>query len=213
MSQYRKEQIIKKLMFTMFTLLFAGGILLILDYPNIKIHLFGPTEFESLEPDEIKDGLIVEILADINFGAYAYNEQKSFYYGYPYPITSKATDVYYVIWTGDAYAEDYRYMGIKVPVSEQDIMEEIAEAVSNGTHAEPVKYTGIINKMSSKEYPLFEAYFQEAGWSKEEIEKRTLPYTINVSFLEEGDNSVLYIFMGIFLVPAVLAVWCSEWKS
>ncbi|MDE7404177.1 MAG: hypothetical protein K2M81_03630 [Lachnospiraceae bacterium] len=211
MSQYRKEQIIKKLMFTMFTLLLAGVILLILDYPNIKIHLFGPTEFESLEPDEIEDGLVVEASIDINFGAYAHDEKQSSYYGFA--LSSEETDVYYVIWTGDAYAEDYRYMGIKVPASEQSAMEEIAEAASNGAHVEPVKYTGIINKMSSEEYPLFKEYFQEAGWTKEEIEERTLPYTINVSYLEEADNSVLYIFMALFFVPAIIVVWCSKWKS
>ena len=192
----------------MFILLLAGVVLLILDYPNIKIHLFGPTEFESLEPDEIEGGLIVEASIDINFGAYAHKEK---YYGYTF--SSEETDVYYVIWTGDAYAEDYRYMGIKVPASEQNVMEEIAEAASNGTHVEPVKYTGIINRMSSDEYPLFEAYFQEAGWTKEEIEERTLPYTINVSYMEEQDHSELYIFMAICLVPVILAVWLMEWKS
>lgn len=211
MSEYRKEQIIKKLMFTMFILLLAGVVLLILDYPNIKIHLFGPTEFESLEPDEIEGGLIVEASIDINFGAYAHNEKQSSYYGYA--LSSEETDVYYVIWTGDAYAEDYRYMGIKVPASEQYAMDEIAEAASNGTHVEPVKYTGIINRMSSDEYPLFEAYFQEAGWTEEEIEERTLPYTINVSYMEEQDHSNLYLFMAICLVPVILAVWFREWKS
>lgn len=210
MSEYWKEQITKKLLFTAFILLLAGVVLLILDYPNIKIHLFGPTEFESLEPDEIEGGLIVEASIDINFGAYAHNEKQS-YYGYA--LSSEETDVYYVIWTGDAYAEDYRYMGIKVPASEQYVMEEIAEATSNGTHVEPVKYTGIINRMSSDEYPLFEAYFQEAGWTKEEIEERTLPYTINVSYMEEQDHSDLYLFMAVCLVPVILAVWFREWKS
>ena len=137
MSEYWKEQITKKLLFKAFILLLAGVVLLVLDYPNVKMHLFGPAKFESLEPDEIEGGLIVE----------------------------------------------------------------------------PVKYTGIIHRMSSEEYPLFEAYFQEEGWTEEEIKERTLPYTINVSYMEEQDHSDLYLFMVICLVPVILAVWLREWKS
>lgn len=211
MSEYWKEQIIKKLLFSAFILLLAGVVLLILDYPNIKMHLFGPVEFESLEPDEIDIGLIVDASIDINFGAYACEEKQSYYYGYS--ITSEPTDVYYVIRTGDVYAEDYKFMGIKVPATEQSVMEEIAEAASDGKHVEPAKYTAVITSMTSEEYPLFEAYFREAGWTEEEIEERTLPYTINVSYTEKQDHSDLYLVMAVFLVPVIIAVWCREWKS
>ena len=40
------------------------------------------------------------------------------------------TDLYYVIWTGDENAQDFRYMGIKVPASDEYKMEEMAEALS-----------------------------------------------------------------------------------
>lgn len=201
MSQYRKGQIINKLIFTAVALLLAGMILLALDYPNIKMHLFGPVVFESLEPNEIKAGLIVEASIDTNFGSYAYTD------------SFREEDVYYVIWTGDAYAEDYRYMGIKVPASEQSAMEEMAEAASNGKYTAPVKYTGIIHRMTSKEYSLFEACFREAGWTEEEIEESTLPYIMNVSYMEEEDNSGLYIFVGICLMPMLILVWCMKWNS
>ncbi|MDE5908848.1 MAG: hypothetical protein K2H52_08960 [Lachnospiraceae bacterium] len=211
MQQYRKEHGIKKLKLTIFILLLAGVVLLILDYPNIKLHLLGPTEFASLSPDEVEGGLLVEVSIDINFGTYASNEQSTYYSNYF--STTKTTDLYYVIWTGDAYAEDYRYMGIKVPVSEQSVMDEIAEAVSEGKHADSVKYVGIINRMSSEEYPMFEAYFEEAGWTKEEIEERTLPYTINVSYMEEQDHSDLYWTMPIFVVPVIIVLWCRKWED
>lgn len=210
MQQYRIERGIKKLRFTIFILLFAGVLLLVLDYPNMKLRLLGPTEFASLKPDEIEGGLLVEASIDVNFGSYAYNEQGS---DYGYYSTAKTTDLYYVIWTGDAYAEDYRYMGIKVPVSEQSVMDEITEAASEGKPVEPVKYIGMIKRMSSEEYPLFEEYFEEAGWTKEEIEERTLPYTIDVSYMEEQDHSDLYLFLLICLVPIIILIWCSEWKD
>lgn len=211
MQQYRIERRIKKLRFTIFILLFAGVLLLVLDYPNIKLHLLGPTEFESLRPDEIEGGLLVEASINMNFGSYASNEQSTYYNAYYFP--SETTDLYYVIWTGDAYAEDYRFMGIKVPVSEQSVMDEMAEAASEGKSVEPVKYTGIIHRMSSEEYPLFEEYFEEAGWTKEEIEERTLPYTIDVSYMEEQEHSDLYLFLLICLVPIIILIWCSEWKD
>lgn len=211
MQQYRKEHGIKKLKLTIFILLLAGVVLLILDYPNVKLHLFGPTEFESLRPDEIEGGLLVEASINMNFGSYASDEQSTYYNAYYFP--SETTDLYYVIWTGDAYAEDYRFMGIKVPVSEQSVMDEMAEAASEGKNVEPVKYTGIIHRMSSEEYPLFEAYFEEAGWTKEEIAEHTLPYTINVSYMEEQDHSDLYWVMPIFVVPVIIVLWCREWKD
>lgn len=211
MRQYRIEHGIKKLKFTIFILLFAGVLLLVLDYPNVKLRLLGPTEFASLKPDEIEGGLLVEVSVDINFGTYASNEEST-YYGYGY-ASSNTTDLYYVIWTGDAYAEDYRYMGIEVPVSEQSVMDEIAEAASEGKPVEPVKYTGTIRRMSSEEYPLFKEFFEESGWTEEEIEARTLPYTIDVSYMEEQDHSDLYIFLLICLVPIIILVWCSEWKD
>lgn len=210
MQQYRIEHGIKKLKLTIFIILLAGVVLLVLDYPNIKLRLLGVTEFESLRPDEIEGGLLVEASINMNFGSYASNEQST-YYGYY--SSSDVKDLYYVIWTGDAYAEDYRYMGIKVPVSEQAAMDEMAEAAKGGKSVDPVKYTGVIHRMSSEEYGLFKAYFEEAGWTKEEIAERTLPYKIDVSYMEEQDHSDLYWTMPIFIVPVIIALWCREWKD
>lgn len=196
MSQNMEEIIIKKLRLTGLTILLAVLLLLPWDYPVIKMYLFGTTEFESLELDEIKAGLIVDASVDINFGSYAYTKE----------------DEYYVIWTGGAYAENYKYMGIKVPGSERSVMGKIAEAASNGEYVEPVKYVGIIREMSYDEYPLFKAFFQDAGWTDEEIEEDTLPYIIDVSYIEDAKHSKLYLYVLICLLPAVIAIWCSKWN-
>lgn len=205
-----KNQIIKKLLFSLFVLLFVGMLILVLDYPNIKAHIFGNVKFEELSPDEIKSGLIVDVSLSANFGSYAYTEEKTVYDSLP--LYGKVTDVNYVIWTGELGMVTYKFMGIEQPISEEEVMEEMAEATYNEEYIEPVHYSGIIQRMSPKEYSFFQEYFKEVGWTEEEIEENTLPYFINVSHMEETDHSELYIFLGLFFLPMLILVWCKRWN-
>lgn len=202
-----KDQLIKKSLFTLFILFFVGLLLLVLDYSNIRAHIFGNTKFEELKPDEVKSGLVVDVSLSANFGSYAYTEEKTVYNSLP--VYSTVTAVNYVIWTGKTDMVTYKYMGIEVPISEEEVMDEIAEATYNEEYVEPVQYSGIIQRMSSEEYNLFQEYFREAGWTEEEIEENTLPYSIDVSY-EVTDNSDLYIFLGLFFVPMLIFVWCKR---
>lgn len=202
-----KDQLIKKSLFTLFILFFIGLLLLVLDYSNIRAHIFGNAKFEELKPDEIKSGLVVDVSLSANFGSYAYTEEKTVYNSLP--VYSTVTAVNYVIWTGETDMVTYKYMGIEVPISDEEVMDGIAEATYNEECVEPVQYSGIIQRMPSEEYSLFQEYFREAGWTEEEIEENTLPYFINVSY-EVTDNSDLYIFLGLFFIPMLIFVWCKR---
>ena len=71
-------------------------------------------------------------------------------------------------------------MGIRVPASDENVMNAMAEAGYHYEYSEPLRYTGIIKKMSADNYRYFTEYFYKAGWTDAEIEQYTVPYFINV---------------------------------
>lgn len=159
----------------------------------------GYADFEQLEPDEIRNQL-VEYDMTVNFGCYLeeYVEDETSY------IKRRTTDLYYIVWTGDEYAEEFCYMTVKVPASYERKMEEMADNTYNGISSEPITIRGKIRKLDSEEYDYFVESMKEAGWTEEEIENGTLPYYIDC--YEENTNAdVGYIFW--FCAGLLLVAW------
>lgn len=210
-----REKTATKLIATVIVLLVAGIALIWLKAPTIKAYINGNIQFETLKPDEIENDMMVDITVDTNFGAYMEMVGTTYYdNGYYYTGSGShyTANVYYVIWTGDDYAEDYKFMGIKVPYSEERTMEAIAEATYNEKYVEPVTYSGVISKMLPKEYEYFKEYFQEAGWTEEEIEERTLPYYIGVGESPAGAvGSATMVFVVMVVIGFLLFLICI-WK-
>lgn len=158
----------------------------------------GYVTFENLEPDEIKSQQ-VEIDVTANFGCYMeeYSENTTTH-------RRTTTYLYYVIWTGDENATDFRYMSIKVPARYESEMEEIAENTYNELYSEPLHFVGKIRKLSSEEYSYFEEYFTESGWSAADIEDMTLPYYINVTGTSIAGTSygiyIVFVVLGLILI-------------
>lgn len=202
MLERLRKKSIKRSVFGLIVLLVIGIGLMGLEFSNMVSLLRGRVQFETLEPDEINGSLIVDVSLNTNFGAYMEEYEKSSSNSY-----IRTTDLYYVIWTGDDYVEEFKYMGIKVPASEESTMEEIAEATYYGEYIDPVTYSGAINRMTSEEYRYFKEYFIEAGWTEEEVEEYTLPYYISVGALVGGAAAVAYIITAIGLAFIILAIW------
>lgn len=202
MLEKLKKKSIKKSWFGILVLFAIGVVLICLEFSNVVSLLHGRVQFETLEPDEINGSLVVDVSLDTNFGAYMEEYERNTKTNY-----TRTTDLYYVIWTGDAYAEDFKYMGIKVPASEENTMEDIAEATYYQEYIDPVTYSGAINKMSKEEYQYFKDYFIESGWSEEEIEEYTLPYYISVGALTGGSAVSVYVFLAIGIILVILAIW------
>lgn len=179
-------------------LIIAGIFVIATSFPDTLAAVSGYETFEDLEPDEIRNQL-VEIDVTANFGCYMeeYSENTSTH-------RRTTTDLYYVIWTGDDYATDFRYMSIKVPVRYEDEMEEIAENTYNEMRSAPLHLVGKIRKLSSEEYEYFEEYFSEAGWSAAEIEEVTLPYYIDVTGSSVANSNtgvyILLCLLGVFFI-------------
>ena len=197
-----KKKSIKKSIFLIIVLLVVGIGLIVLEFSSVKGLLHGKVEFETLEPDEIVDGVVVEASIDTNFGAFLeeYETNTSTH-------VSRTTDLYYVIWTGDDNAEDYKFMAIKVPASQEKTMEAIADATYYEEYIDPVNYSGAICKMKSEEYQYFKDYFIDGGWTEEEIEEYTLPYYINVGALQGGAAASAYVIMAIGIVLLIIGIW------
>ena len=179
-------------------LIIAGIFVIATSFPDTLAAVSGYETFEDLEPDEIRNQL-VEIDVTANFGCYMeeYSENTSTH-------RRTTTDLYYVIWTGDDYATDFRYMSIKVPARYEDEMEEIAENTYNEMRSAPLHLVGKIRKLSSEEYEYFEEYFSEAGWSAAEIEEVTLPYYIDVTGSSVANSNtgvyILLCLLGVFFI-------------
>ena len=189
----------------------VGSIILLLIGIGFGTYIFkdayyavlGYETFEELEPEEIKNQC-VDFSMIANFGCYMeeyeYNEDTG---------RSKTTDLYYVIWTGDEYATDFRYMTIKVPVKLEDEMDAMTENTFNDYYSEPIPVSGKIRKLSDEEYEYFVEYFEEAGWTAEEIEEGTLPYYIeyydnktfmNITYIVLFVGCVALVFWGIYRI-------------
>ncbi len=193
-----------KLIATGIILLAAGLVIVLMEIVISKSRMQGPFVFENLKPEEIRGNIIVEAAIDTNFGSYM-EEYAYDYYGF-----TTVSSIYYVIWTGDAYSESYKYMGIKVPSNQRAVMDKIAEATYEGSYVGEREYTGVICMMGEEEYQYFKEYFQKSGLSEEEIEEKTIPYYINLCCPIQKDEGRIYL---VFVVAGAILFLIGVWKG
>lgn len=179
-------------------LILIGGALIFFQGPEAFYAVVGYVDFESLEPDEIHSRIMVDVELDTNFGWFVedYEENTSTHH-------TRTVDRYYVIWTGDEYATDYRYMGIKVDAAYVKAMDSYTD---DGYLTTPQSFSGEIRRMSSEDYKYFTEYFTDdvLGWTMEEFEEWTLPYYINTLKSKSSSNAIAII---VFLGGLALLTW------
>lgn len=197
MLEELKKKSFKSSLVLSIILIIAGLALAIWQAPNAFYAMTGYVQFEDLELDEIKNQL-VKIDVDTVFDCYLeeYSENTKTHH-------RTTTNLYYITWTGDEYATEYRYITIKVPVKYQDRMDEIMEDTYNGIYSSPLTLTGKIEKLSAEDYGYFEEYFvDEQDFTQEEFESMTSPYYINIHVSTASQNGVYLVlfFGGIVLI-------------
>lgn len=196
MFEALRKKTFKKSLFGTVFLLIVG--LLLAGYFSIGTFyaLTGYVPFEELEPDEIGHQWVTVNLKE-NFGCYMeeyeYNKDTG---------RSKTTALYYVVWTGDDNATDFRYMSIRVPASYEKQMDNMANAFYNNQATTPMEISGRIRKLSNEEYEYFKEYFLESGWTEEEFEEATLPYYILTfsSVSSQNGMAIILFLLGIVLL-------------
>lgn len=198
MFEELKKKTFKASLFWSIILLIAGAILSFFFADEVFYAVTGYADFEQLEPEEIKNQN-VDFAMNANFGCYMeeyeYNEDTG---------RSKTTHLYYVIWTGDENATDFRYMTVKVPADMEKEMEEMCENSFNDVYSEPIDISGKIKELDDEGYEYFVEYFAESGWTADEIAEGTLPYYIEV-YNSKGSMIGVHVFA--FLSGVLLVVW------
>lgn len=196
-----KTRSLKKSLFGTILMVVIGIVCLVIATQSVITILHGHYDFESLEPDEIDDKKIVDASVTTNFGSFIEEYEKNTKTG-----ATRTTNLYYVIWTGDDESTDFRYIGVKMPTSYQNVMDAMADATYNYEVSNPVEVSGALCKMDDEELRYFKEYFLESGWTEEEFEEGTLPYFIDYGALV-GASGVFFVVVecvGIFLI--ILAV-------
>lgn len=202
LEKLKDKSTLKKLSIIIILLVMVLSLILAY-FSHLKAMKREPVKFESLAPDEISKDLIVDVTLYDNFGCFMEEYRNSQDTIIPIP-----TSLYYVIWTGDDKAEDYRYMGIKVPASDQEAMDEMAEAFYNGYgYSDPISYSGVIKRMTPEEYnKYFTQYFEEGGLSADEIDDWLIPYYIDTDAHVESKATSGWLLLGITAAFILFAV-------
>lgn len=201
MFEKLKKKSIKSTIPAVIVLCVIGIALIVLEFQNLIAVIRGPVVFETLEPEEIKGTIVVDASITVNFGAFFEWVEKN-----TQTNRTRTTSVYYIIWTGTDDSEDYRYMAIKVPASDERKMDAMADNTNNNMLSDPIKYSGAIKKMPSKEYEAFREVFEESGWTDEEIDENTLPYYINVGALTGSAGTTVFVFFGAGIILVLLGL-------
>lgn len=191
-EELKKKSFKNSLWGTVFSLV-IGVVLICISASSAFYAVAGYADFEQLTPEEIRNQTVTFEMTT-NFGYYLeeYEENTETH-------RRTTTDLYYIIWTGDEYATDYRYMTVKVPASFEKKMDAMAENTYNNLLSDPILIAGKIRKLSDEEYKYFVEFFEESGWTAEEIEEGTLPYYIDY-YNSVSSMNVMYI---LFFVGGV----------
>lgn len=198
MFEELKKKIMKSSLLWSVILIIAGLGLAGWNAMNAFYAATGYVDFTQLAPDRIKSQLVDFDLTE-NFGCYleAYEENTKTH-------QTRTTHYYYLIWTGDENATDWRYMSIKVPASYGDRMDAITENTYNEIASDPIRFSGQIKKLDDEEDYYFKSYLRDLGLTDEDIEAGTIPYYINV-FASKTSMNVVYI--ALFALGAFLLVF------
>ncbi len=157
----------------------------------------GYKDFTQLKPEEIKSQLVKVDLTE-NFGSYLEEQSKNTKTG-----SVKTTHLYYIIWTGDDNAEDWRYMTIKVPARYEKQMDAMTENTYNEIRSEAIPFTGKIKKLDNEEYSYFKSTLKELGLSDADIQTMTLPY-----YIDYGDQTAMTVlYLLLFGAGMVLLIY------
>ena len=163
----------------------------------------GPKNLESLGVNEISGAYVdTDVYAILGNFAQYYEEDK---YG-----NKTVTDQYYIIPVGEE-----EYIALQIDSSDFSLADQIYNEtyeVVNGTKSDfstTMPVTGTINKMEDEVYDYYKEWFEDEGYTQEEIDSIVLPYTLQVDYVGGFEDYVLYgaIFvMGLFILWVVIII-------
>lgn len=201
MLETLKKNSFKKSLPLSVILIVCGLVLAVWNFSSAYYALAGYVRFEDLRPEELKNQLVE---ANINLVWDCYLEQ-----GTKNTSTNRTTINYYwyVIATGDEYAMDYCYLGIKVPKKLKNQMDDIMDYYYENDlpYPDALNITGKVKKLTGKNFDYFHDFFTDDDFlSEEEFEEYTVPYYIDVNL---NLDTMKYGYVILFLAGVGLVVW------
>lgn len=198
MLEYLRKKSIKSSVPLIIILLIGALVILALQIPHMILCCTKHDQFETLAWEDIHEDMMVDIDMKENFGCCAekYSEKGG---------KRTTTDLYYVVWTGNEYVEDFRYMSIVVQPKYGDQLDQMASDFIDGKETTTVKFSGTIRKMEEKELNRFYGYFEEGGISKTEAMDMTIPYCIDTK-KNVGMDKVMKV-LGFIVNMVVIALF------
>lgn len=154
--------------------------------------------FDQLTPYEISDQR-VEVNLTASFGCFLeqYSENST--------TKKQTTDyLYYVIYTGDDFATDFRYMAIRVPVKFEAQMEKLTEETYSEDAAEALHFVGDIRRLSAEEQKYFREFFLDSDWTSAEYDEGTIPYVIEANATNNVGGTVPFLLLILVSIAAVI---------
>lgn len=158
MFEELKKKTLKSTMFGTVILVIAGLVMTVIGSMRSYYAFAGYADFTKLSPDKIRSQS-VQLDLDSNFGSYMYDTETN-----TKTNRTTTTDYYYIIWTGDNYSTDYRYMTIKVPYTYKTRLDEMAQNTSDGYTSDPIHFEGKIKKLDDEGLDIFTEYWTEDYW-------------------------------------------------
>lgn len=153
-----RKKAIKSTIFGTIILVVIGLIMTVIGALRSYYIFAGYVDFTKLAPEKIRSQA-VELDLNSNFGSYMYDTETN-----TKTHQTTTTDYYYIIWTGDDYATDYRYMTIKVPYSYRSRLDTMADNTFEGYSSDPIHFEGVIKKLDDKGYDIFTEYWTQDYW-------------------------------------------------
>lgn len=201
MLETLKKNSFKKSIPLSLILIACGLVLAVWNFSSAYYALTGYVRFEDLKPEELSNQLVE---ANVNIVWDCYLEE-----GTKNTSTNRTTINYYwyIIATGDEYAMEYSYLGIKVPKNLGDQMDEIMNYYydNNLPYPDSLRITGKVKKLSGKNFDYFHDFFTDDDFlTEEEFQDYTIPYYIDVNL---NLDKTKYFYIVLFLAGAALVVW------
>lgn len=205
MIEALKKKSFKSSLLGTISLFLVGIALTLFSARNAWSVVAGYKQFTTLSPEQIQSSgmkrQFVEVDLRNNYGCFLEEYEKN-----SNTHVKKTTGYYYVIYTGayDDTESDYVYMAIKVPPSYMRKMENMADKTYEGELSKKLELFGSIEEMSSSEYRYFKEFWQDMGFSDEEIKEKVIPYYVDV-FANRAFINVTV--MALFLGGVACLVW------
>ena len=184
------------------TTIIVGVIILIVGFVYRADSLKTPIDYNTATVSDIQKGNILQGHINFNFGCY--EEEYSTKFG----IRVSEKMLYYAIPIGEN-----TFMGYKIHERKADPFDEMTDNtamyLTTGNEkyvSEPIYFQGKVCKMSKQDVEIFREYFEQAGYTTEQMDEYLIPYYI-VPSVHNETSAVIFLVIGTLVIIAGISMF------